>query len=756
MISRAILLASALLPTLAHAQNATPALPPAKDGGLQDIVVTAQRRSENLQRTALAVSAVAGEALVRQSITQATDLTRMVPSLQVSPAASFTQIYLRGIGSFGGNAFADQGVAFNLDGIYLSRLAAPAALFYDLERIEVLKGPQGTLYGRNASGGAVNVITAAPRLGETGGTLNAEYGNYNAFKTSGAVNVALGDRWAARVSGQYARHDGYFNDGYDDEKTGALRGQIKYDNHAGIDATLMADYGHVGGKGSGGTIMPLIGNGRLGPSDPAVIAAYEAASPTAPVPQAVAKDDGFQDNSYYGVALTANADLGFAKLTVIPAWRKTDIDFLSYSSGFQIRDREKSHQGSVEARLSHQAGALTWVAGGYWFAEHIDANQFYDQGSSRLQVNSLLDTHSLAAFGQATVTLRPGLRLTAGARYTDDHKQQVTPFDNMPFTGFVNPSEGDFTPIFADIHAIATSNVHFRKATWKAGVEWDAGPHNLVYASVATGFKSGALFAATGQNASAPEALTAYTIGAKNRFFDNRLQLNVEAFWWDYTNQQITHLGPVQVATTPGGAVYAPVFLTENAGAARLYGVEAELQFKPTPDDLFAADVQWLHARYRRFAYRAYSASGAAPVLGCAVNATAEIAATTGAAIYAVDCSGRPVVNAPDWTINLSYEHHFTLPGGARITAGADTRVQSGSYLSIDYLPGGHQDTFMMSNARLSFEPAGGRYTLTAYIANIEDKTVLAAAFQSPVKNGVLYDQLRPPRTYGVRASVRF
>jgi iron complex outermembrane receptor protein len=147
----------------------------ANGGGIADIIVTAQRRSENLQKAAIAVSAVTGDTLVQQSITQANDLTRVVPALQVAPAASFTQIYLRGVGTFGANAFAEQGVAFNLDGVYLSRPAAPAGLFYDLERVEVLKGPQGTLYGRNATGGAVNVITAKPKLGETSGYINAEY-----------------------------------------------------------------------------------------------------------------------------------------------------------------------------------------------------------------------------------------------------------------------------------------------------------------------------------------------------------------------------------------------------------------------------------------------------------------------------------------------------------------------------------------------------------------------------------------------------
>ncbi len=173
MLSRNLFRASVALaalalatPVLAQEGSEAQADPSAADTGLTDIIVTAQRREENLQRAALPVSAVTGDVLVSQSITRADDLTRLVPALQVAPASSFTQIYLRGIGTFGANAFAEQGVAFNLDGVYLSRPAAPAALFFDLERMEVLKGPQGTLYGRNASGGAVNLITAKPKLGE--------------------------------------------------------------------------------------------------------------------------------------------------------------------------------------------------------------------------------------------------------------------------------------------------------------------------------------------------------------------------------------------------------------------------------------------------------------------------------------------------------------------------------------------------------------------------------------------------------------
>lgn len=286
-----------LQPSASAAQGDAPAQAasaPETGEGLQEIIVTAQRREENLQKAALAVSAIAGNALTQQSVTQATDLSRLIPSIQIQPAHSYTQIYLRGVGTFGANSFAENSVAFNLDGVYLSRPAGPSGLFYDLERVEVLKGPQGTLYGRNATGGAINIITAKPKRDRFEGYANAEYGNYDTLKLSGAVNAPLGNAAALRIAGQLSQHDGYFSDGSDDERTRAVRGQILLAPEGSrFDMTISVDYAHLGGIGGGGTIVPLVRSGsRLGASDPRVQAAYQSYAPTAPVPQIVIPNAG--------------------------------------------------------------------------------------------------------------------------------------------------------------------------------------------------------------------------------------------------------------------------------------------------------------------------------------------------------------------------------------------------------------------------------------------------------------------------------
>lgn len=210
----------------------TPAPSPAADApvGLLDIVVTAQRRTENLQKAAIAATAVSGDVLASAGVTKVTELTSLVPALQIVPAAgAYPLFYLRGVGNFAANALSDAAVAFNVDNVYIGRPSSTTGFFYDVDRVEVLNGPQGTLYGRNATGGAINVITHKPDLGVLGGSVSAEYGNYNALRIDGAVNLPLGDTAALRFAATHVRHDGYMKDGTDDQNDIGGRVSLRWD-----------------------------------------------------------------------------------------------------------------------------------------------------------------------------------------------------------------------------------------------------------------------------------------------------------------------------------------------------------------------------------------------------------------------------------------------------------------------------------------------------------------------------------------------
>ena len=736
--------------------------------GLDEIVVTAQRREESLQRAAVPVSAVTGDDLINAGVSDTNNLTKLVPSLVIQPiGGSATSIYLRGVGTLQANAFGENPVAFNFAGVNVARPNAPVGTFYDLERVEVVKGPQGTLYGRNATGGAINILPKKPQLGVFGGDITAEYGNYNAFKASGALNLGFSDTVALRIAGQVVDRDGYSSQGYDDEVGQAVRASLLIQPSNDWSLYLVADYFHQGGKGQASYLAPgqFVPNApalsdRIDGSDPRSIAALTArtATLTAPpfcggnfVTQPYATScvtppstDGFNDSKFYGVTATVEGDLGFATLTVIPAWRKSQPRYRFYHTGFRGDVREDSDQMSAEIRLTSNGDhVVNYVVGAYLFHENQEAlEQTFFQGrisDTRYQPRLVAD--SQAVFGQVTVSASDTLRLVGGARYTTDSRSMYSPLQLFgPF--------GQTTPNGYSV----TGKLNTDKVTWKAGVEIDAGPKSLVYANVATGFKAGGFYAAAnGANTYNPETLTAYTVGSKNRFLDNRLQFNVEAFYWKYKDQQISFVGPVQIIAgtyTAGGTAV-------NAGQGHMYGAEAELVFAPTSNSTFTANVQYLRARYDSLKFVAIAAGGGTIRSGCTSTLNTSVPVSAPALLYEIDCSGKQQINAPEWTANISYEHVFELGNDYQLVAGARTRLETSRFVSLEYLPELRQGGYMMSDASLTLQAPDNRWALTGFINNIEDVEVLSSGIARPVVQTV-YVSLRPPRTYGIRGSFRF
>jgi iron complex outermembrane receptor protein len=332
----------------------------ADTGTLQEIIVTAQRREETIQKSSLAIQVIGASELKTAGVTDAKDLTLLVPGLQIGTGGPDTQIYIRGVGDFGASALSNPAVATNLDGVYLARPAAVAGQFYDIARIEVLKGPQGTLYGRNANGGAINIITNRPTFDHFGATADVEAGNYAAIKAEGAVNVPLSDQWAMRGAFQIVSHRGYLSDGTDDARQQGGRIETLWEPGRDVSLLLQGDYTHFGGNGPGfasRTPGTLPGTTRwLGTTDSRANNAQFALPPAAAlcVPTFIlngmdtaipprgllpppACDTGgagpgvllvsglsreaFEDNTIWGAHAELNWDLSWATLTVIPAYR---------------------------------------------------------------------------------------------------------------------------------------------------------------------------------------------------------------------------------------------------------------------------------------------------------------------------------------------------------------------------------------------------------------------------------------------------
>ncbi|WCT79221.1 TonB-dependent receptor [Novosphingobium humi] len=753
----AVILPLLMAPAVALAQGepqeagASPKTTNAAEAGLADIIVTAQRRSENLQKAAIAVTAVSGKQLSSSGVTDINNLSKLVPALVVQPqGGATTNFYLRGVGSFGTNAFAENAVAFNFAGTYVARPTSPLGTLFDLERIEVVKGPQGTLYGRNATGGAINVIPKAPRLNATEGELTAEYGNYNTKKIAGAINIPLGATLALRVAGQAVDRDAYLSDGYDDEKGQAVRASLLFKPSDTFSLTLIGDYFRQRGKGVGSVLIPGATaptapalSERVAGSDPRSLAELTLRFPALVNPGLVVgpRGDGYMHNQFYGFTAIAQVDLGAATLTVSPAYRRSEPDFLSYTNGFSARVVEKDDQTSLEVRVaSNGSRPFNYVLGAYYFHEKQDALNIFSQGLLQTGIfDPTLKTTSKAIFGQAGYSLTPTLRLIAGGRYTDEGKSLSTSLRQF------SPSTPAGTPIYV------TGKLNFNKFTWKAGVEWDAGPRSLVYANVATGFKAGGFFVSAVDNTTRPENLTAYTLGSKNRFFDNRVQLNIEAFYWNYRDQQVSFVGPTQFV--PG--VISPGGITVNAGNARMYGTEVELLFQATPNDRISVNVQYLNTKYLDFTYNALSANGVPPRSGCQVAPKGGIAVAAPARIFTVNCSGLPTLNSPKWSANLGYDRTIQLTDGLTLAPSLRARIEGSRYLALEYLPEERQGSYATIDMSLALQGRNDRWSVTGYVNNLTNETILASAAQRAFVP-LVYGALRPPRTYGLRLSFNY
>ena len=785
-------------PTSTNAQVGapTPGADGAERGGIQDIVVTAQRRSENLQRAAIAVSAISGDALAAAGITRPTELTAVIPSLQVAPAAGpYNLFYLRGVGNFNANAFSDSAVAFNVDGVYIGRPSSTTGFFYDLERVEVVKGPQGTLYGRNATGGAINVISKKPELGHFGASGSIDYGNYNALRLDAAINLPLSDIAALRLSGIRVKHNGYMNDGTDDQNDYGGRASFRVDPAKDLKINVVADYFHQGGNGVGSTplLAPRgVANGstfnvddRIGFFSPAGQAFYtsqRAGTLGRNFYAFPAGFESFQRNRYFGVSTTVEWQTPVGTLTVIPAYREAKLDYQSYGPGFQIRQIEKSKQTSLEARFATpESQPIRALVGAFYFKDKTrdPAESYASNWNAQYDRDLRLETESKAIFGRLTYAVTPAIRLNVGARQTWEDKSfsgtrtsitrlcGLPPIQNCPtapplpfgttppgLTGpgqaivppFGPPPYGGFPDLISNPQLVQTALIlspneqgKFKKFTWRAGADWDITPRNLLYAGFETGFKSGGFFFSPATGVFAPEAIKAFTVGSKNRFFDNRLQLNLEVFHWRYSNQQISHLITI---------LGVPTFATENVGRATFKGAEVEARVAATATTMLTADIQYLDAKYDSFVYLQTNSNGGS------FNGTSCPSLSVSASAYTVDCSGKRPPNAPEWTLNLGVQQKLIVPFG-EFVIDARAHYQTSTLTGLDFVPVEYQKAYWLADAQLTYNPRSRHYYLGAYVNNIFDETVKSQIFPTPGTN-FYSTTLRPPRTYGVRAGFKF
>jgi iron complex outermembrane recepter protein len=711
---------------------------PATQVVLDEITVTAQRREENLQKAGIAISALTADDLQDAGVTSQADLTRLVPAVSIySGGQGSTQASLRGVGNLAGNTYAEQAIAFSLDGVYISRGEAIGGNFFDLDRVEVLKGPQGTLYGRNTNAGAINIITRKPEIGHLGGDVEGEVGNYGKYRAEGAVNIPTGDTAALRIAAQRVYHNGYFSDGYDDQDETGARATWLWKPNDDLSLRVGGQYSHVGGMGSTGALVPKTGDFWDGPSSASQRPRWTAVGAN-PV----------QPNGFIRVITKgANAQLDWTNplgtLTLLPAFIQSDESALHYAAGFPVNFDQSSKSRSMEARLASPTDQrLTWILGLYYFHEEASFTLTANQTTFEA-VNSFpeISTTSKAAFGQGSLKITDSLRLVLGARYTKEDKStsgqtKVAPIQFIPVTPLTS-----------------VSNVlNASKTTWKAGFEYDVNPTSMLYLTASTGFKAGGFFASPGGTFK-PETLTSYTFGSKNRFLDNRLQFNAEAYYWKYKDKQVSHLGFL-----PSGAID---LVTENAGDATMYGFEPELKFLVTDKDEVAASVQYEHAVYDTFIY---TTPPPGPTGGtCPVAPTGKFT-PGGVPIFAINCSGFKIPNTPEWVMTGSYSHTFGLSNGGNVVGNLSAHYRGPTVSGEEQTVSQHDAGYTTEDFTLTYNHPGNRWSATGYVYNLSDKNSLSSSFffdgAPGVPTGVgslgAITLQNAPRTYGLRVNVKF
>jgi iron complex outermembrane receptor protein len=675
----------------------------AQDLGPGDIIVTATKRSQSLQKAPAAITAVAGDALAARGITDLSAASALIPSARFNIDANAVQISIRGVGSAIDKAHVPESVAMQLNGVYVPRLAARGA-FLDLDRIEVLPGPQGTLYGRSAIGGVVNLNTKRPTF-ETEGDVTAEGGNYGTAHVTGVLNVPLSDITAIRAAADYNHHDAYNNNGTDDLDALATRLSLLTKPSEDLTVFLWGGYSHATYLQSPTFYLPLIDNPR------------DNVTVTDPLQAFFYPPDGYSNSNprtsgdIYQVGGQIDLGIGAVTLTYIPGYTHYKSTVFGTIAGFPLQWRGSGNMFSNELRLSNSgSGKLNWLVGLYQFHTRDRHEVLFGvpPGTSSPLLNgenAPSRQNTYAGFGQATFSVADDIRLTAGGRYSWQNLKTVN-------GASLHGEFPDFTPIAVTF----AYNESWKRFDWKIGAEADIGPRSMIYANVQTGFNPGTVrvdYPAQGMKIQ-PQKMLGFTAGSKNQLFSNRLQANVELFYYRYSDQIIQ----AQELNTS---------IIVNAPRSRMYGVQFDGAYFIAADTTVRVNVGYLNAKITTFS-----------------NASVNLA-------------GYDLPFAPKWTASTTLEHSFLFSSGGKITFSGNMTYNSGYWLSFEHPADLYQKSFTKTDASLTYHFPNGQWDIGAWIRNIENENVIAAAATTgapPPNSGAAF--LEAPRTFGVRARVRF
>jgi len=713
-----------------------------------EIVVTARRTEERLQDVPAAVTAFDERALDRVQATDVTGLTGAVPNLvlgQGRGSSNATNIFIRGIGQPDALQTFDPAVGVYVDDVYYSRIRGTQFDLFDIERIEVLRGPQGTLYGKNTIGGALKVVTRRPG-DEFRANVALAYGSYNQQEVKGSISGPVSDTLAIGVSGLVSKRDGYVTDPvthaeYNDKDTMAIRGQVSWTPTDTLRVDLSADYSRddaamtVGQPTS--TLTTLFGVPLLVIPNPP--ADYNFKTRTTP---------GLPNSTklkHYGYAANVTWDLSDSlTLKSITAYRnlKTDdyidIDATQLELGdvFVGVDQDQTSQ---EFQLAYDAGGpLTFVGGLFWMQENITSHQeaYADDliggGITFLRtIDDDLETTSQAIYFNATYALTDTVNLSGGLRYTSEEKTYSRSTSTFSSNAFFTAD-----PAFAFTGLSET----WDDVSPMVSLDWKPTDNVMAYLRYSKGFKSGGFNGRAnnpGEQAPYnPEKVDSVEAGIKSTFLDRRVLANFTVFHNDYKDFQARVSGTV---IDPVTSLPSPELTVINAGSMIIDGAELEVVLVPTSGLRLDAQIGLLDARYEDFDDARFVAFGGSRAF-------------------------QEPAFAPRWTARYGGQYEWGLGEAGYLTLGGQARYRSEMALSVDNtatnssvrLPGMWDDNHWILDARLVWDSADRRFSAGIYGQNLNDELYKTDAQEFSSVGGIRTAYFGAPKTWTFRISAKY
>ncbi|MCL2913292.1 TonB-dependent receptor [Shewanella corallii] len=691
---------------------------------LETITVTAQRRDESVQKVPVAVTAMNADMIERQDVHNLNTIATRVPGLTFSPFSPGQNIIsLRGASSNDDGAGTDNSVAVFIDDVYLGRVSNVNPEMFDIERIEVLRGPQGTLYGKNTIGGAINIISKLPNLDELEAKLKLNIGNYSRFDTAGFISGPLSENIAGKLSFSNRVNDGWVNNVTLDKKQKdndvfAVRGQLLFDN-SDFQTLLSADYSRLNVEDM--ARIPVDTGDEL---DPAIwYPSYAAVCPEGAPFCAAGAIDGYSKQTAYGLSAKLTWDFDAGQLISISAYRDSKSDWNMDSTGSPalalIDDiYETSDQFSQEFRWVSELDSFKYVSGLWYMTENTDRSECFDlsvgsdctlatDGSDYYrQVNK---TESYAIFGQGDWNFTDDWILTLGGRYSYETKT----IDNQAIAGnfvIINENFGTDTPV--------RLKESWSAFTPKVALKYEVSDDITTYLSYARGFKSGGFPAAPQSiedtKALNPEKADNIELGIKSDITDT-FRLNTTVFHTKYKDLQIQSFGPRDAGDSFG------VFNTFNAGDAELTGVELEFAWIPIEDLKIFGFYGYMDSKF--------------------VDTVVPNSAYP-------NQSGQEMLRTPKNKYSINLEHYLDLDSGAYFTTNISYRFTDDQRGELE--PYAIQPAFDLIDASVTWHSANDDWKVSVWGKNLADEAYITHLYTVASSVVAVYGE---PRMYGVSVS---